>query len=428
LYSYNNGDGIALDTIHNPSATSWTITSNASKYLSVAYVITAHLPGLQGCTSPLSNAISTIFCSSAIDTCSGKITVSWNRYSDFPKKVTGYKILVSENGSSLAEKYSTDKDAQSLAITDFRTDADYCFSVRAILEDGTFSGSNKTCLSTRMQRPPAWINADFASVNSRNLTDLSFTIDPMSEITHFILEKSNDKYSGFVEISRQSPVNGKVTYTDNEADTKKISYYRLSALNSCNNVIRTSAVISNIVLTARLMDDNILLSWNSSLKLMGSSTTYYIFADIGHGFENKSVTQDTSLTLALRELMYDISGKEICFYTEAHESGNPNGINYISKSSTACTSSEEVVTVPNVFTPNNDSRNDLFRPVLSFTPAAYRFTITDRRGKVVFDTTDCLAEWDGNSNETEVVFLWFLKVTAPSGKNITRTGTVTILK
>jgi gliding motility-associated-like protein len=428
LYTYNNGDGIAIDTIHDPSATSRTITTNASKYLSVAYVLTAHLPGLQGCTSPLSNAISTIFCNAVLDTCSAGITISWNKYSDFPKKVTGYRILVSENGGIAAEKYSADNNSQSFVITDFKTDANYCFSVRAMLDDGTYSGSNKTCLSTRMQRPPAWINADYASINSQNKPELSFTIDPASGIKRFILERSNEKNSGFSEISSQTSVNGKVTHTDNQADTKKIYYYRLSAVNSCNNVISTSGVVSNIVLSAKLQDEMIMLSWNSSLRLQGSSASYMIFADIGNGYENKAVIQDTTLIFPLRDLMFDIKGKELCFYAEARETGNPNGINSISRSSTACTASEEVITVPNLFTPNNDSRNDRFKPVLSFTPSNYRFTVSDRKGRVLFDTTDYLDEWDGNNSDGQDVFLWFVKIITPSGKNITRTGTVTILK
>jgi len=59
----------------------------------------------------------------------------------------------------------------------------------------------------------------------------------------------------------------------------------------------------------------------------------------------------------------------------------------------------------------------------------YHLIITDRKGIVMFETRDYRAEWDGTHKgnpSREDVFLWFLKVTTPSGKSISKTGTVTI--
>jgi gliding motility-associated-like protein len=91
----------------------------------------------------------------------------------------------------------------------------------------------------------------------------------------------------------------------------------------------------------------------------------------------------------------------------------------------------ENITVPNVFTPDNDLINDLFRPVLSFTPKNYHLIISDRKGTVLFESADYLEEWDGSKKgnpQSETVCLWFLKVTTPSGKTISKTGTVTLIK
>src|SRR5665811_120933 len=41
IYSYKNGDGFALDTIPDPAATTYTLSSTASKYFSVSYVVAA---------------------------------------------------------------------------------------------------------------------------------------------------------------------------------------------------------------------------------------------------------------------------------------------------------------------------------------------------------------------------------------------------
>ncbi|HEV3249648.1 MAG TPA: gliding motility-associated C-terminal domain-containing protein, partial [Puia sp.] len=50
--------------------------------------------------------------------------------------------------------------------------------------------------------------------------------------------------------------------------------------------------------------------------------------------------------------------------------------------------------VPNAFTPNNDGHNDLFRPIILGNLVKFRFSVYDRWGKKVFDTTKPLPGWD----------------------------------
>jgi len=112
--------------------------------------------------------------------------------------------------------------------------------------------------------------------------------------------------------------------------------------------------------------------------------------------------------------MYEVTGSEICFYISALETSNPYGVTGQSLSSKVCTASTEIITVPNVFTPNNDLVNDFFKPVLSFTPLNYYLVITDRKGNILFETRDYSAVWDGSKNgnpHLQDVCLWFLKVT-----------------
>ena len=140
---------------------------------------------------------------------------------------------------------------------------------------------------------------------------------------------------------------------------------------------------------------------------------------------------DTLFTLGYQELMYEVSGNEVCFYISASETSNPYGITGLSNSSIVCTVPTEIITVPNVFTPNNDLVNDFFKPVLSFTPLDYHLVISDRKGNILFETRDYNETWDGSQNgnpHPQDVCLWFLKATTPSGKSISKTGTVTIIR
>jgi gliding motility-associated-like protein len=437
VYTYKAADAPPIDTIWNPTATTYTLASTGTKYFSTSYVVAAYrrstIPGEEGCPSPLSNVLSTIFCSSAIDTCNRRIAVNWNKYSDFPKPVKEYKILVSVNGAPLTEMYTAGKSSDSYTITDFITDSQYCLAVKAVFADGTFSTSNKSCLSTKMQRPPDWINADYATVNEDNKISLSFTADPASEIKSYSLSRKTGTSGVFQEIARPVSDNGRILFTDSEAKAGSINYYRLSAINSCNVPVTQSNLCSNLVLDMVRNGDDLILSWNAYKKWLGSVADYSLFINTGNGFTLKTTlsVSDTLLKLSYKDIMYEVTAEDVCFYIKAGETSNPHGITGESRSAQICTLPTEVITVPNVFTPDGDLLNDKFKPVLSFTPKDYHLIITDRNSRVLFETRNHLDEWDGTHNgnpQAQGVTLWFLKVNTPSDKTITRTGTVTIIR
>ena len=431
LYTYTNGGGMPFDTIWNPSVTSYTLSNTVPKYKSESYVVAAMR--LPRCTSILSNDISTIHEEVYVDTCNKKIDINWNSYPSFPIIVNDYSILLSINGSSFTEAVKISSTDNSFTLDNFTTDDDYCFVVRANLEDATYSTSNKVCVSTKMQNPPEWINADFATVNEENNISLSFTVDPLSEITKFVLERKTGSSGTFSEIARMESGNGSVTYTDGQADTKVINYYRLSAVNSCNIPAAFSNLASNMVLSLERTDYDFNLSWNSYKDWMGTISSYRLYINSGVGFEERRILPpaDSTITLNYQELMYEVAGDKICFYIVASEASNPYGIKGESHSSEVCTTPTEIITVPNVFTPDNDLLNDLFRPRLSFTPSGYQLIISNRQGDTVFESKDFLEDWDGTQNgdpQPQGVYLWFLKVTTPSGNVISKTGTITIYR
>jgi gliding motility-associated-like protein len=430
LYSYVNGDGMPIDTLWDPFATSYTLSSTATKYKSVSYVVAAMR--LPRCTSIFSNILNTIYTKADIDTCNKKIAVLWNNYPSYPKKVIDYSILMSVNGGIFTETAKVNPEENNFTFNDFTFNAKYFFIVRANLEGGTFSTSNKDTLLTKMQRPPRWINADYASINDENKVSLSFTIDPLSEIKLFRLERKTGPSGTFQEIAQLASVNGSILFTDNQADINTINYYILSAINSCKIPVIVSNVASNMVLSLERKGNDLNLSWNSYKDWLGVISSYTLFINTGKGFEEKVVIQpaDSLFTLGYKELMYEVIGSDICFYISVSETSNPYGVNGQSNSSRICTVPTEIITVPNVFTPNNDLLNDFFRPVLSFTPIDYHLIISDRQGNILFETRDYRAEWDGSQNgdpQPQGVCLWFLKVTTPSGKSILKTGTLTII-
>jgi gliding motility-associated-like protein len=282
-----------------------------------------------------------------------------------------------------------------------------------------------------MQRPPQWINAAYATVTADKSILLSFNIDPNSEIKKFILERKTGAQGSFVQIYQFSSGSGSLLYNDANADVSKINYYRLSAVNNCNIPITISNISSNIILSLERNDDDIELSWNPYRDWRGTVDSYRIFAMTGQEMEERysSGPADTVFHISYSSLMYEVTLKEVCFMIRAVELSNPYNINSESNSQIVCTPVSEVITVPNMFTPDNNGMNDLFRPVLSFTPSDYQLLITDSNRKTVFVTRDHNEAWDGSQNGNhlpEGIYLWFLKMKTPSGRIVEKSGSVTI--
>ncbi len=431
IYSYIDGEGFALDTLYDPGVTYYSRHGSGPAYFSESFVVAAI--DFAGNVSPLSNELYTIHAIATIDSCNKKLEISWNKYSSDPLEVIGYSVEVSEDGSSFVTAGETNPDETSIELTSFSTDAEYCFVVKALLDEDETTSSNKTCLLTRMQQPPVWINADYATIGEEAGISLSFTIDPSSEITSFVLERKTAPDITFREISRFETSGGSVRYTDNQADINIINYYRLLAINNCGVPVTVSNIASNIRLSLERDGDVLDLQWNACRSWLGTISSCNLYADTGNGFTilQGIEPQDTLLSIYYHDIMYNVSDDRVCFYIVASESSNPYGINGESRSNTVCLPVIENITVPNIFTPDGDLKNDLFKPVLSFTPESYYLIISDRQGKVLFETKDHSESWDGTRNGDPLpqgVYLWLMEVNTPSGKSISRTGTITIYK
>jgi gliding motility-associated-like protein len=57
--------------------------------------------------------------------------------------------------------------------------------------------------------------------------------------------------------------------------------------------------------------------------------------------------------------------------------------------------------VPTAFTPNNDGKNDLFKPILMGNVLQYKFLIYNRYGELIFESSDFTKGWNGKINGTD---------------------------
>ena len=89
--------------------------------------------------------------------------------------------------------------------------------------------------------------------------------------------------------------------------------------------------------------------------------------------------------------------------------------------------------VPNAFTPNNDGKNDYFKPYypLSLVTEIF-FAVYDRWGNIVFQTEDIKAKgWDGTykgEKLTSDVYVYYLRARCLNGEEYSHKGNVTLLR
>jgi gliding motility-associated-like protein len=87
--------------------------------------------------------------------------------------------------------------------------------------------------------------------------------------------------------------------------------------------------------------------------------------------------------------------------------------------------------VPNAFTPNSDSRNDILRAIPVGIKDFHYFKIYDRWGSIIFSTTNPANGWDGRIKGTEqstATYVWMAEGIDYTGKTIQRRGSVIVLK
>lgn len=86
---------------------------------------------------------------------------------------------------------------------------------------------------------------------------------------------------------------------------------------------------------------------------------------------------------------------------------------------------------PNAFSPNNDGKNDFFRPNIGGIVIRYELSIFNRWGQRIFSTKDRTVGWDGtqkNKSPVSDVFAWSCTYQLEGSSAVTEKGTVVLIR
>ncbi len=374
------------------------------------------------------------------DYCAKEITLNWNIYTGWNGGVQGYELWVSVNGAASSLSQSFSNVTSSYVYSGYSTGDILCFTIHAIKNGGSpVSVSNEVCITTSAVQVSSFNYITNVTVSAPNEITVYFLNADTNSLEFIRMQRAApDSASATFASQNNIPNSGSLpasdTYVDVDVNTENQSYwYRILSIDDCNTEF-LSGKGRSIQLTGIINGDlESEIEWNS-FYLEHSTVQNYIvhrITDIGSTVAATLPPTQTSFQDDLNPLLSESSS--FCYMIEAvHDVSLPNGF-----TSTESSFSNEICMllparayVPNAFVP--DGLNNILKPYIAFSGAGnYTFQVYNRWGKIVFETHDPDAGWDGSYNGKEQPsggYAYYLEFTADDGKKVVRKGTVVLVR
>ena len=248
-----------------------------------------------------------------------------------------------------------------------------------------------------------------------------------------------DKYSVLNGLLYNYATTTGLSFLDNAVNVNKQSYvYRVSVSDSCGNVSPYSNIGATILLVGSIVNDSRLLTWNAYRQWDNGVSSYHLQVVQNDGSYKDLATLPSSDTTYFDTASHSDLNGPTCYRVYAVENLDINGNSDTSMSNVACPNLLPRIYIPNAFTPNGDSLNDIFIPKgLSIINNSeikgqkYVFKIYNRWGVLVFETNDFKKGWDGKYQGTLVsagVYIYSLEAQGYNGQRFYLSGNVTVVR
>ncbi len=430
VQTVNGPEGIKIDSV-DASSLSYRHSGTSASSENLFYSITAiDSSGNESLRTP--GFHSTVHVEASYNSCANSMLVKWNKYIGWEENISGYRVYRSIDHGIFENIEGFNPQDTSFTDHDIPENTQFHYYIEAVKNDGLISSSNVFSKFTFMPPPPSDLELIYVTVAGQNTVNISFSFDPISQVKDFTLLRSSVDSSDFVPLAYAMNVSAlPYTFTDEVTSSLKSYFYKIGALNSCQEVISTSNPGVNILLKADTTGREVILNWNPYVFWNEGVSSYHIFRKSQNGdFEEIGQVPPGlgSFTINLDQIDANtLSGNHI-YRVEAHRNG-ANDI--LSVSNELVVNIPSIIEkIPNAFTPNNDGLNDTFRPLLDFFPENYLFIIYDRYGIPVFKTERPGEGWDGRINGKQMaiagVYIYHLQYTSFNGTRNRKTGKVTL--
>jgi len=436
IYYNNNGTWIT-DTIWSDSTTYFEKLNVQGNY----YILDFNIAAIDSCGNVsnilTSNKHSTMFLTGAENLCNREMILSWTKYAGYV--VSTYDIFSSQDGTSFKWVGSVDGTENTFSHLGLNNLSSYCYTVVANGNNKT-SRSNNACLQFTQSNLPVFHFEVYATVTPDHLVKVRCLVDTTAEVDRYVLTRSFKKDGPYLDVDVLfNPDSLEILFIDSTVRPDQSAYYyRVDAMDSCDQIIVRSGVHRTIHLS--VFDDapNFFhnLTWNfyEGWDSLGFGVqSYRIYSAFN---EDYSIATDSvgRLKNDFIDLYYDSknAGGNFCFFIEAQETGNIYNYRSISQSNRVCLQKEAVVYIPVIFTPNRDGLNDVFMPEIQFVDANdFQMCIYDRWGKQVLIVENPAEGWDGSYNGSDApsgAYVYHLKYRNSKGSFFEKLGSITLYR
>ena len=191
--------------------------------------------------------------------------------------------------------------------------------------------------------------------------------------------------------------------------TKGTYYVFVKDKNNCSSSDTVSITTVNNPPAGFLTADTSLCTYNKLLLKPGTTFNDYLWSN---NSRSNSIEVNRPGTYWLR----------------ATDENNCTGTDSINVSQKTC---NEGFYMPSGFTPNSDGKNDKIKPLIYGVILQYHFTVFDRFGNKIFESSNITEGWDGSFKglpEPTNAFAWNCYYQLQGSKPVNEKGTITLIR
>ena len=348
-----------------------------------------------------------------LDLRDGEIGIAWNSQDN-----TIADTRISRNA---VPNFVSNPPQNPFIDTDVDCNVEYCYQVTLTNGSGATSQSLEKCETAFDTVVPDPIQNLTAAVGNGN-QQIDLFWDPPIGFTpagYNILRGEPSPLSNLVNVDNPP-------FSDLPVNAVETQYcYQINYTDECGNNSTPGVVACAIFLTGSLNENNEpVLSWNAFEGWLNGVGQYRVERLDINGAPAGTLNAGTNTTLT-DEAVNDNQVVQYRIVAIANDGGIPNAISNI-----ITIIKDPNLFHPNAFTPNDDGLNDEFFVRGSFI-RQYDLKVFSRWGELLFVSDDPNQGWDGTLSGKKLpegTYAFIAKVVDEAGREITKTGTILLLR